>query len=215
MWKSLNPIMNPKKEKSATMIKKLIIDRKVILEKQNISDDMNEHFCNVGGKLQAKIPDYGLKYMEYMPPRTASSFYLELVTSEDIMLEIKRTKPSKSPGHDLIGSKVIKLCPRIFAYNLAKIYNWSIENGIYPDDLKIAKVLTLYKKGVKHDPNNYRPISLWSHCDKIFEKILCRRLISFLERNELWYCYQYGFRKLYSTGPALIEITNYIKHLLD
>ena len=50
MWKSLNPIINPKKGKSATVIKKLIIDRKVILEKQNISEDMNEHFCNVGEK---------------------------------------------------------------------------------------------------------------------------------------------------------------------
>ena len=149
--------------------------------------------------------------MENMPLRTANSFYLEPVTSEDIMLEIKRMKPNKSPGHNHIGSKVIKLCPGIFAYNLAKIYNWSIENGIYPDDLKIA----LYKKGVKHDPNNYRPISLLSHCDKMFEKILCRRLILFLERNELLYCYQYGFCKLYSTGLALIEITDYIKCLLD
>ena len=143
MWKSLNPIINPKKGKSATVIKKLIIDRKVILEKQNISDDMNEHFCNVGEKLQAEIPDYGLKYMEYMPPRTAN------------------------------------------------------------------------KKGVEHDSYNYRPISLLSHFDKIFEKILCRRLISFLERNELLYCYQYGFRKSCSTGLALIEITDYIKRLLD
>ena len=68
---------------------------------------MKEHFCNVGEKLQAEIPDYGLKYMEYMPPRTANSFYLEPVTSDDIMLEIKRMKPNKSPGHDLKGSKVI------------------------------------------------------------------------------------------------------------
>ena len=87
MWKSLNPIMNHKKGKSATVIEKLIINRKVILEKQNISADMNEHFFNVGEKLQAEIPDYGLKYVEYMPPRTANSFYLELLTSEDIMLE--------------------------------------------------------------------------------------------------------------------------------
>ena len=149
-----------------------------------------------------------------MPRRIANFFYLETVTSEDIKLEINRMKPNKSTGHDLIRSKVIKLCPGIFAYNLAKI-NCSIENGIYPDDLKIAKVIALYKKGVKHDPNNYRLISLLSHFNKIFEKILCRRLISFLERNEPLFCYQYGFRKLYSTGLALIEINDYIKRLLD
>ena len=63
-----------------------MIDRKVILEKQNISDDINEPFCNVGEKLQAEIPEYGIKYMEYMPPRTTNFIYLEPVTSEDIML---------------------------------------------------------------------------------------------------------------------------------
>ena len=138
---------------------------------------------------------------------------MEPITSNDIICEIKRLKHNKSPGHDLIGSKVIKLCPEIFATNLSKIYNWGIENGKYPDDLKIAKVIALYKKGVKYDPNNYRPISLLSHFDKIFEKILCRRLVSFLERNKILYCYQYGFRKSYSTVLALIEITDHIKRL--
>ena len=68
------------------------------------------------------------------------------ITTDDILLEIKRLKHNKSPGHDLIGSKVVKLCPEIFAMNLAKIYSWGIENRKYPDDLKIAKVIALYKK---------------------------------------------------------------------
>ena len=50
---------------------------------------------------------------------------------------------------------------------------------------------------------------------KIFEKIICRRLVSILERNKISYCYQYGFRKLYSTVLVLIEITNHINRLLD
>ena len=70
-------------------------------------------------------------------------------------------------------------------------------------------------KCVKYDPNNYRPISLLSLFDKILEKILCRRLVSFLEHNKILYCYQYGFRKAYSTVLALIEIKDYIKRLLD
>ena len=85
-------------------------------------------------------------------------------------------------------------CPEIFASNLSKIYNWGIENGTYPEELKIVKVIALYKKGVKYDPNNYRPNSLLSLFDKILEKIFCRRLVSFLEHNKIAYCYQYGFR---------------------
>ena len=68
---------------------------------------------------------------------------------------------------------------------------------------------------MRHDPNNYRPISLLSIFDKIFEKIICKRLISFLEQNKIWYCHQYGFRKFYSTLLALIEVTDLIKRFLD
>ena len=215
IWKTLNPIINPKKGKSFTTIKKLIIDQGVVVDKQQIANSMNDHFCNIGSKLKLEIPDYGRQYMDFMPQRIVHSFYLEPITADDILLEIKRLKQNKSPGHDLIGSKVIKLCPEIFASNMSKIYNWGIENGTYPEELKIAKVIALYKKGVKYDPNNYRPISLLSLFDKILEKILCRRLVSFLEHNKILYCYQYGFRKAYSTVLALIEITDYIKRLLD
>ena len=103
----------------------------------------------------------------------------------------------------MIGTKIIKLCPEIFANILEKNYNRAIKMGIYPDDMKIAKVIALFKKDKKFDPNNYRPISLLSHFDIIFQKILCKRFISFLEINKMYYCYQFGFRKgvLYSDGP--------------
>ena len=153
--------------------------------------------------------------MDFMPQRIVNSFYLEPITADDILLEIKRLKQNKSPGHDLIGSKVIRLCPEIFASNLSKIYNWGIENGTHPEELKTVKVIALYTKGIKHEPNNYRPISLLSLFDKILEKILCRRLVSFLDHNKILYCYQYGFHKAYSMVLALIEITDYIKRLLD
>ena len=87
--------------------------------------------------------------------------------------------------------------------------------GIYPDDMKIAKVIAPSKKGKKFDPNNYRPTSLLSHFDNIFEKILCKRLISFLEINKMYSCHQFGFRKGYSTAMALMEIIDCIKHLID
>ena len=108
---------------------------------------MNEHFCNIRMKLQSEIPDNGYKYMDYMPQRIVNSFYLEPITADDILNEIKRLKHNKSPVHDLIGSKVIQLCPDIFATNLSKIYNWGIDNGKYSVGIKIARVIALWKKG--------------------------------------------------------------------
>ena len=81
--------------------------------------------------------------------------------------------------------------------------------------MKLAQVMALYKKGASYDPNMCRPISLLSIFDKIFESILCKRLISFLERNKILYSHQYGFRKFYSTLLALIEVTDLIKCFLD
>ena len=142
--------------------------------------------------------------MNYMPANIAENFFLQLITAHEIKLEILKLNPRKSPGDDNIGAKIIQICPDVFAENLAKIYNNSITRGDYPDQMKIAKVIALFKKGEKFLPKNYRPISLLSMFNKIFEKLLCKQLVSFIERNKILYNYQFGFRKLYSTTMALI-----------
>ena len=169
-------IINPKITKTFVSINKLIIDGKVITDHKMFSDGMNDYFCNVGSKLHADIPDRSGDYKKYLPPRLMHSFYLMPVVRQDILDEIKCLNSRKAPGHDSIGGKVIKLCSEIFSGNLCRIFNRAIEKIIYPNDLKIAKVIALYKTGAKFDPGNYRPISLLSFFDKIFEKILCRQL---------------------------------------
>ena len=134
---------------------------------------------------------------------------------EKILNEIKKLNPRKSCGPDNIGAKVIKLCPAILTENLSLIYNKAIEIGKYPMALNVAKVIALFKKGDKYQPNNYRPISLLSCLNKIFEKLLCKRLVRFLEANKILFEYQYGFRKLYPTTLALIEFTDSSIKYLD
>ena len=80
--------------------------------------------------------------------------------------------------------------------------------------MKIAKVVSIFKKGSTFLPTNYRPISILSCFNKLFEKLICRRLVSFLESNHIFYDYQFGFRKLHSTTLALIEIYDSIRRLL-
>ena len=215
LWKTLNPIINPSKTTTRTVINKLVYEGKRITNKQEISDTMNKHFCDIGVRLHSELRYYGNRFLDYLPPRINYSFYLAPTCKDDVLFEIKKMKSMKAPGHDSIGTKMIHLCPEIFAENLSKLFNNSISQGVYPNAMKIAKVIALFKSGIKANPNNYRPISLLSHFDKIFEKILCKRLIAFLECKQILYCHQYGFRKLYSTAMALIEITDNIKRLLD
>ena len=81
--------------------------------------------------------------------------------------------------------------------------------------MKMAKVIALYKKGKRYQANNYRPISLLSILNKLLEKLLCRRVMKFLNANNILFNFQYGFRKLHSTTLALIEFTDSVRRFLD
>ena len=91
----------------------------------------------------------------------------------------------------------------------------SFSTGTHPDILKIAKTIPVYKKGSRLTISNYRPISLLSNLNKIFEKVIFNRVYDFLEDYDLLYKYQFGFRKKHSTNHALISITEQIREALD
>ena len=96
----------------------------------------------------------------------------------------------------------------IISIPLANIINLSISQGLYPAKLKISKIVAVFKSDDPTDPNNYRPISLLSIYNRIFEKLMYARMISFIEKHDLLYNAQYGFRKLYSTDHAILDIVN-------
>ena len=98
---------------------------------------------------------------------------------------------------------------------LSKIVNICVETGIFPDILKTAKVIPLHKKDSKLDHINYRPISLLSVFSKIYEKLIYSRIYSYLDKCNLIYSKQFGFRGGYSTNHAIISITEHIRNLLD
>ena len=87
--------------------------------------------------------------------------------------------------------------------------------GKHPEQLKIAKVILYFKKGSKLKTSNYRPISLLSNINKIFGKIVYKRVYNFIDSKALLYKHQYGFRNKHSTSHALINITENIRKALD
>ena len=90
-------------------------------------------------------------------------------------------------------------------------FNLAINKGIYPDNLKVAKVIPIFKKGEQTSVNNFRPISILSPINKIFEKLLYSRLIKYVDKSNILYKYQFGFRKNHSTEHALIELVDQIR----
>ena len=123
---------------------------------------------------------------------------------------ISNLKTKTSQGDDNISTKLLKLTSNITSNAIAHITNLSINQGIVPDKLKIAKVIPIFKKNERHEAGNYRPISLLSIINKIMEKVVYSRLYKFLTKFKLFYKYQFGFRKKHSTIHALIEIVENI-----
>ena len=99
---------------------------------------------------------------------------------------------------------------------MKEIINMSFATGVYPDKLKIAKVIPIFKnKGEQLLVSNYRPISLLSNINKIFEKLVYSRLYSFLNLHNCIFELQFGFRAKHSTNHALFSLTEMIREALD
>ena len=150
LWKPLGPIINNKKKKNSNLINKIIKEGVTFSDAKGIANALNSCFCEIGPELRSKFPNTTQLFRNYLPADIAENFFLQPITAHEMKLEILKLNPRKSPGDDNIGANIIQICPDIFAENLIslpKIYNSFITKGNYPDQMKIAKVIVLLKKG--------------------------------------------------------------------
>ena len=122
---------------------------------------------------------------------------------------------SKSLGPYSMPTNILKLSCSVLSKPLVKLINLLFSEGAFPNLLKFANIIPLFKKGDNLDYNNYRPISIISNIGKLIEKIVHKRLYSFLEKKYLLFKQQYGFRSKLSTSYALIDVTNRIHEACD
>ena len=79
----------------------------------------------------------------------------------------------------------------------------------------MSKIVPVFKSDDEYDPINYRPISLLSNFNRTYEKLMYTCMVSFIEKNELQYRAQYGFRKSHSTQHAILDIINSMQTNMD
>ena len=101
------------------------------------------------------------------------------------------------------------------AIPLQLLFNYSFYSGTVPDQFKVARVVPIHKKGSTCLVSNYRPISLLSIFNKLIEKLMYNRIISFLEKFSILYNNQFGFRSKHSTTQALLLLTDKIQRSID
>ena len=176
-----------------------------ITNPHDIANTFNNYF--------ASIAETTKKSIKYTHKHFSDISQMKVIAKEEIANIISSLNSSKASGPNSISYRILFLKNDI-SKQLADLFNISFLTGVFPSVLKTAKVVPVFKKDSKLDYSNYRPISLLSNIEKILEKLMYKRLYTFLDNNNI-YNLQFGFRQQYSTSRALINITEVIRKSLD
>ena len=213
-WEAIRKIVNVKKSTNFS-ISHLNINGSIITDPDEITNKFNNFFVNVGPNTEKGVPKVpNMTPAKFLRNRNQMNMIIAHISEEEI-LKIIESLPNKSTGPASIPLKMLKVVADIIVIPLCNIINLSFSTGVFPDILKIAKVIPLHKGGSTEELNNFRPISLLSIFDKIIEKIMHSRLYFFLEEHQILFKNQFGFKKKCSTVHSLIEITEKIKESID
>jgi hypothetical protein len=211
MWKTLNFIIGRKKTKLSTTFKH---NNLTLTDNQQIATHFNKYFSNVAKDSCNKIPATHLDPCTYMSTSVTNSLFFSPTNEEEIDNVIAKLKNS-SPGFDEIEMKLIRHVKHDILSPLTHIFNQSFSMGIVPDHFKTAKVIPVYKTGDKANFSNYRPISILPAFSKILEKLAYKRIINYLDVNNILSESQYGFREGHSSDLAIQALSEKFYDIID
>ena len=160
--------------------------------------------------MQTKDPNENIESYLKVIPRNTRSIFLSPTTGEEIRSLISKLPNKKSSGFDNIEYIILKEIKDCISPKLAEIFNLSMLEGVFPEKMKLAEVVPLYKSKEKYLANIYRPISLLITISKLLEKVIYKRTYSFLQASNQLYDSQYGFREGHSCENAISELVGEI-----
>ena len=214
-WSTINSLLC-KTKNAKSFPEYFIADGEEITNKLEIANKFNMFFTEIGPKLAREIRITSDKtFKHFLKPLENVSFSFVDVNERELDKIIDQLKPKTSTGWDDISMKLVKLIKTDLLSPLKIIINQMLITGIFPMNLKIAKVIPLFKKGDNTIFSNYRPISLLPAMSKIFEKVIFQQLYEYFQSKHLFYCSQYGFRKGHSTELAALEVVDRIIKDMD
>ena len=155
-----------------------------------------------------------LDYIHVNQGATQNNMFLQPTDPDELHFIIKNMKAS-SPGADSISPKIIKDTASLILKPLTHAINLSLIMGYFPEQLKLAKVIPIFKGGDPDLLSNYRPVSVLPAFSKLYERIYYKRLLSYISSQNILYDNQFGFRARHSTGLALNILVDKITESLD
>ena len=211
-WQMINSLLG-RKNKILDINKLTKVDGSTVTTPDGIANSFNEYFSNIASSLKSGCNNNETEnpnidcYQKFLKGPVSRSMYLNKVDAGEIYKTILGFK-NKSTGDTKIEALKIANKSHVFTSTLAMIVNKSFEQGIFPAQMKVAKVVPIHKEGPKTDVGNYRPISLLASFSKIYEKLMHCRILKFLVSNKSLFEMQYGFRPGRSCEHALLNAQN-------
>ena len=160
-WSGIREIINLKNSVSQR-ISQLSINGAIIDNPSEMSTNFNNYFVNVGPDTESKIPvSQNINPEKFLNKRNQFEFIFDPVIETEV-LQIINNLDNKSTGPYSIPIKLIKIIPDLIIKPLCGLINQSFSSGIFPDLLKIVKVVPIHKGGSTQEMNNYRPCLLYT-----------------------------------------------------
>ena len=210
-WDSIRDILPGVKDN--TLNELVDAETGTVIEKQYLPGYINEFFVKIGEQMVEKWSNDGQQLVAVPAtnePRNDRAFK-DLdndITPAEVRNVVYAIDINKSSGIENIRTNVYKDEFQILLPQLIKIFNASLQFKIFPESWKKGTVVTLPKKDNVTQVTDLRPISLLPLPGKLLERLLCDRLIRFLEMNNILVPAQHGFRKGRSTISAITALLN-------
>ena len=189
-------------------VDELVVGEKQVKGKKYVSDEFCKGFSNVGIDVKNDVADHGYNNELFLDDGGEGRSMKFVKCTQSDLEDALETIKSNSAGIDGLSLKAFKAVAAYLLPCLLYLVNLSMEKGQFPDALKQAKIIPLHKGGDKREMSNWRPISILPLFSKIFEKVVHKKLYSYLNSLGFLCDTQFGFRKSHSTSHA-------VHHLLD
>ena len=195
-WKIMKDIINKNRTVSSPQ-EYFDINGIRIYDKNIIANSFNTFYTGIGPSLCRTLPKSDVNPTSYLKSRNKYSMFTEPTNDIEVKKLISNLKVS-AVGWDELSANVLKQCTDDIIHPLTHVFNMSLTHGVFPNELKIAKVIPLYKGDSKCILSNYRPVSVLPVMSKILERLMYNRLLSFINEHKILYklpsvCLSYGF----------------------
>ena len=215
LWQTINSLCGKENDKT-NVITCLKIDNIRNYDSRSIANEFSKHFANVGKAYADQIPRSNKSIDIYLNKLQSNkgTIFLQPTSPDEIKRLIGKLPNKGISGFDNIDNIMLKKIESEVATQISIISNASMTQGVFPDIMKNALIVPLYKAKSREMVTNYRPISLLLTLSKLIEKIIYNQVYDYLNTTGQIYKSQYGFRSAHSCEHAIGELLgNIVKNI--